>query len=1014
MLTSSHTQTLTKYFRQSGRFYYVIIDLQGNFVHVNPLFEQQFNHTVSDLCSKKVTGFFSEADSDKFKQAVQECLQHPAVACQVDLHLPSINDLNQITRWELSALLNEEGVVENIQGIGFRVDELGYMIPSLNHRISEMAERYKAYEQSAEGLWMFESKNPVSVADSPEEIIEYWKKNYFLAECNDNMARMYGFKKAEELIGSTLGQLMDFSDQNRVESLKKFIRNGFQSASVETKEFDRYGNTKYFLNSMTGIVENGKLKRVWGTQQDITDKRKIEKQLEQSELFYRNLSASSLDGLLLTDEKGIITFASPSIMPILGYTSDEVLGKNTFDYAHPEDRKLALSAFIDELNENAKNKFISVRLLKKTGEWMWCFIRGHNLIQNPYVKGMVVYFYDDTMRKEAETALIESEQRFRYQATVLKNVTDIIVTTDLNRSVTSWNKVCEKLTGTSESEAKGKQLRDVLEMNFSPYTYDQISDIIFKEGIWRGEMSFTGRSGEQEYVLFTGSLLHNNEGHHIGLLGVGKDITERKKAEQRLQESEQFYRSMSYHSLDGIVISDINGSITYCSPSVEKISGHEPARLLGHSFFEFVHPDDIPAATDAFIKELNKQSVVNYIYLRLRHATYGWTWCTVRGHNLLNTPGFNALVIYFANDTKRKQAEDKLRKSEENFRNLIFNLKQGVILQDKNRMMTICNQAALDMLGLTEEQLMGKSSFHPSWNVIHEDGRDFPEHTHPVSIVLQTNESVKDVIMGVYRPVTKDRVWLLVNAEPVFAREGEIVNVVCSFTDITEQKRLSRELLEQELEKQKMLTQATIDGQEKERLQIGKELHDNINQHLTTTRLYMEVAKEKATGEVLEMINLSHKTLADIINEIRHLSQSLVPPTLGDIGLIESVHDLCDSLKRAHKFSIDFYSRHFSEDRLPENLKLMLFRIIQEQVNNIVRHAQANSIKIKLQSDAEYILLSISDDGVGFDPFNHKKGLGISNIGNRVGLFKGKVEIEAAPGKGCILSVIIPLDAGSE
>ncbi|MEK7226118.1 MAG: histidine kinase, partial [Bacteroidota bacterium] len=169
----------------------------------------------------------------------------------------------------------------------------------------------------------------------------------------------------------------------------------------------------------------------------------------------------------------------------------------------------------------------------------------------------------------------------------------------------------------------------------------------------------------------------------------------------------------------------------------------------------------------------------------------------------------------------------------------------------------------------------------------------------------------------------------------------------------------AEEAARQAAQKQKQLTQATIFGQEKERQEIGKELHDNINQHLNTTRLYLEVAKEKATGETLEMINLSHKSLTAMINEIRVLSQSLVPPTLGDLGLVESVQELCDSLRRAHKFNIDFYYRHFSEEELPGNLRLMLFRIVQEQINNIIRHANANNVQIKLQTDAEYLFLTI-------------------------------------------------------
>src|SRR5262249_36145079 len=159
------------------------------------------------------------------------------------------------------------------------------------------------------------------------------------------------------------------------------------------------------------------------------------------------------------------------------------------------------------------------------------------------------------------------------------------------------------------------------------------------------------------------------------------------------------------------------------------------------------------------------------------------------------------------------------------------------------------------------------------------------------------------------------------------------------------------------------------------------------NQHLTTTRLYLEVAREKADGDVLEMIHLAHNTLADIIYEIRQLSQALVPPTLGDLGLVDSIQELSDSVNRAHTLHVEFYARYFSEDNLPGNLKLMLYRIAQEQVSNIVRHAHAQNLQIKLQSDAEYIFLNISDDGIGFDPTHYKKGMGFSNISTRAGLF---------------------------
>ncbi|MEO6613610.1 MAG: PAS domain S-box protein [Chitinophagaceae bacterium] len=751
----------------------------------------------------------------------------------------------------------------------------------------------------------------------------------------------------------------------------------------------------------------------WIGADTITEQRMPEQHLQQSELFYRNLIADSLDGILLTDEKGFISFTSSSVTKLLGYDTLELTGKSFFDYVSPGDRGLAVTTFEEEARMQPRVKFINIRLLKKNGDKIWCIVRSHNLLGNPYIGRMAVYFYDDSLRKKAEEALLESGRRLRTQATILNNVTDVIVTTDTDRVVTSWNKVTEKLTGITSKEAMGRPFREIIETDYSPYTHDQVAGIVATHGIWRGEISFEGSSGERKYLLHTVSQLQNDERQIIGLLGVGKDITERKKIEARLQESEIFYRNLISYSLDGIVLTDHSGQVVYCAPSVTKLSGYEPQHLLGHSIFEFVHPDDYAAASDAFFTEIKKESAIDYIVMRLKHSTNDWVWCTVRGHNLLDNPVFNAFVVYFTNDTKRKEIENRLKESEYHFRNLIYNLNQGIVLQNAKGEVVVCNKAAEQILGITEEELLGTTSYEKRWDTIHEDGSNFPGNTHPASLAIQTKKSVRDVVMGLLRSKIGDRIWVLVSADPGLDTNGNITNVVISFTDITEQKRLSQELIDQEIQKQKQLTQATIDGQEKERREIGKELHDNINQHLTTTRLYLEVAKEKASGEVLEMISLSHQNLAAIIKEIRQLSQSLVPPTLGDLGLVESVYDLCDSLKRAHTFQIEFLHRHFNEEELPGNCKLMLFRIIQEQVSNIVKHAGAYAIQIRLQSDAEYIILSIIDDGKGFDPNNYTKGLGFSNITNRAGLFNGKVEIDAAPGHGCTLSVIIPLEGST-
>jgi PAS domain S-box-containing protein len=245
----------------------------------------------------------------------------------------------------------------------------------------------------------------------------------------------------------------------------------------------------------------------------------------------------------------------------------------------------------------------------------------------------------------------------------------------------------------------------------------------------------------------------------------------------------------------------------------------------------------------------------------------------------------------------------------------------------------------------------------------------------------------------------------------VFSKEGKVIRMVGSMQNVTEKKEMEERLLKQELNKQKLIAQAMLDGQEKERAEIGKELHDNINQILSTTKLYLELAKND-NQERMSLINRSAGNIHNAIHEIRNISRSLVPASIGDLGLVDSVTDLVESIQTTRAIHVEFYPAGNVDEKISDKAKLMLFRIIQEQVNNVLKHSGAHNLIIELiLEDAENrIELSITDDGKGFNPDKvKKKGLGLSNIMSRADLFDGKVTILSSPGRGCKLRVQVPL-----
>jgi len=157
----------------------------------------------------------------------------------------------------------------------------------------------------------------------------------------------------------------------------------------------------------------------------------------------------------------------------------------------------------------------------------------------------------------------------------------------------------------------------------------------------------------------------------------------------------------------------------------------------------------------------------------------------------------------------------------------------------------------------------------------------------------------------------------------------------------------------------------------------------------------------------IELLSKSRKNISMAIEEIRKLSKELITPSLNDLGLIQSIKELIRSIQMVKKMKIRLNISGLDENALLPEQKINVYRIIQEQLNNILKHAHATSVVIELNKMKEQICLQVKDDGRGFDPRMRRKGVGISNIISRAELYNGRVEIDSAPGKGCRLEVIL-------
>lgn len=239
-------------------------------------------------------------------------------------------------------------------------------------------------------------------------------------------------------------------------------------------------------------------------------------------------------------------------------------------------------------------------------------------------------------------------------------------------------------------------------------------------------------------------------------------------------------------------------------------------------------------------------------------------------------------------------------------------------------------------------------------------------------------------------------------------KNGKAVRVIGSMQDVTEERNLQQQVLITEKQKKKDVVDAVIGAQEKERNELSAELHDNVNQLLAASILYLKTAQKQ---ELIKknLITQSLDYVQKAVDELRNISRNLTPSELKMNGLAAALKVFAEKLHISKSFEVKLMISELKEDKINPSLKLAIYRIVQEVINNILKHANANEVIIHLCETGNNLKLTISDNGKGLDMLTINKGLGIANIYNRTENFGGTAEIISSPGKGFTWNIIIPL-----
>jgi two-component system sensor histidine kinase UhpB len=361
-----------------------------------------------------------------------------------------------------------------------------------------------------------------------------------------------------------------------------------------------------------------------------------------------------------------------------------------------------------------------------------------------------------------------------------------------------------------------------------------------------------------------------------------------------------------------------------------------------------------------------------------------------------------ALLMYFLSkrlndhiDKANKKKEDALKRYN------VLGMATNDAIWDLNLKTNECytNRTLQELFGYTQDELWDNHSW---WeNNLHPDDKD-----RVIAIMDSKLESGGTVWQDEYRFRCKDGSYKQVFDRGFIMRDkhGNPYRLIGAMQDVTAQRALQEQLTTQKLRYKTQLAQGVIRAQESERKKLGEELHDNINQLLGVVKLYLDHAQVDATMKD-ELIKKSSNYLMQVIEEIRNISKSLMPPTLKDIGLFDSIQELIHSITSTGNLEIRLHTDGLEENELSDEIQLLIYRILQEQFNNILRHAKAKKVEVKLTCSNNKVSIQITDDGKGADPAVKSTGIGLQNIKSRLEVYNGTMKIETGPGTGYKLEV---------
>jgi PAS domain S-box-containing protein len=477
-----------------------------------------------------------------------------------------------------------------------------------------------------------------------------------------------------------------------------------------------------------------------------------------------------------------------------------------------------------------------------------------------------------------------------------------------------------------------------------------------------------------------------------------------KTGQERLQSEKRLARVQQVAHMGSWQLS-LTGNIVTYSDEACSIYGIPIGqnRMSFDSWIYFIHPEDVNFVVEKINASRNSLRDFSFYY-RIIHENdsvrYIYVESKLEFDLDLNPTGFYGIMH---DVSEIKLAEEKIEFDRNNLAALINNTEDMMWSIDMNLQLITFNEAFNKFVILTAGKPPRRGD-----NVLSSHANENRWNTFKILYEKALNGESFTILDRLDYPAES---WSEVSFRPL--RHGDmIIGTACFSRDVTLRTSTDRafhameqEMVDQKVQEQKKITRAILNAQEKERNHIGQELHDNISQILASSKLFLSSAGNQ--NETLkDLIKYPMELIDSSIQEIRLLSSRHVTP-IKDVDLRELVQSLLDSL-RENTLIDTVFKYDVGNQELSDDLKLNIYRIIQEQINNIVKHASPGKIDISVKARHNALHIEMKDDGKGFDVKKKRKGIGLSNMMNRIESFNGQMLIESSLGQGCSVQIDIP------